>query len=296
MGKIKDFWSLLQEGVEEFFEDSAHSRGAAISFYAVTAMGPVLYIGAWLTGLVFGSKAAHTHLIYEVRRVVGHDTAAMLQAAIEASGKIHGGFWPTLIGVTVLVLTAGGVFVEVQSALNCIWKVSTPPFTIGRMLRSWLQSIALVGGLGVLLCLSLLVNALVGAFGPYLSSLIGIAGEVIWLINFSLSATLITFLFAAIYRILPNRALEWRDVLVGAAITTALILIGEYLIALYLAMSALGHRYGSAGGAIAFLMWLYYSAQVFLLGAELTKVWSKRHGSPAARAVAATRYRLDKAA
>jgi membrane protein len=262
----------------------------------MTAMGPVLYICAWLAGLVFGNKAAHTHLVHEVRRVVGHDTAAMLQAAIEASGKIHGGFWPTLVGVAVLVFTAGGVFVEVQAALNCIWKVPPPPFTLWQMLRSWLQSIALVGGVAVLLCVSLLVNALVGAFGPYFERLIGIGGGVIWLINSSISATLITGLFAAIYRVLPNRALEWRDVLVGAAITTALILIGEYLIALYLAMSSLGNRYGSAGGAIAFLLWLYYSAQVFLLGAELTKVWSKRYGSPAARAVAATRYRLDRAA
>lgn len=296
MGKIKAFWSIIKEAVAEFFEESVHSRGAAVSFYAVTAMGPVLYICAWMAGLIFGNKAAHSHLIFEVRRVVGHDTADILQAAIEASGKIHGGFWPAILGAAVLVLTAGGVFVEVQSALNSIWKVPPPPFTLGSMLRSWLQSIALVGALGALLCLSLLVNALVGAFGGYFHRLIGIGGGVIWLINFAVSATFITFLFAAIYRVLPNRALEWRDVLTGAVITTGLILVGEYLIALYLAMSALSHRYGSAGGAIAFLMWLYYSVQVFLFGAELTKVWSKHYGSPAARAVAVAQYRLDRAA
>lgn len=296
MGKIKEYWSLLKEGVEDFFEDNAISRGAAISFYAMTAMGPVLYICAWIAGLFFGNKAAHTHLIYEVRRIIGRDTAAMLQAAIEASGKIHGGFWPTLAGALVLVLTAGGVFVEVQWALNCIWKTPSPQFTFGRMLRTWLQSIALVAALGILLCVSLFVNALIGAFGSYFHLLFGVGSWLVGLLNFCFSAALITFLFAAIYRILPNRELEWRDVFVGAVITMVLILIGEYLIAIYLAMSALSHRYGSAGGAMAILIWLYYSVQVFLLGAELTKVWAKRHGSPAAKAVAVAQYRLDRAA
>ncbi len=296
MGKLQEVWSLLKGGTKEFFEDSAHSRGAAISFYAMMAMAPTLYICAWMAGLFFGSKAAHTRLIYEIRHVIGHDTAAMLQNAIEASGKIQAGIWPTIAGVAFLVFTAGGVFVEVQSALNCIWKVPSPPFTVWGMVRSWLQSIALVVCLGVLLCASMLINALVSLFGAYFERLFGIGGGVVWLVNLGVSASLICFLFAAIYRILPNRALEWGDVLVGAMITTALILIGEFLIALYLAMSALGHRYGSAGGAIAILMWLYYSVQVFLLGAEITKVWSRRHGSPAARAVAVQRYRLDHAA
>jgi membrane protein len=282
--------------VKEFYEDSAHSHGAAISFYAMTAMGPVLYICAWMAGLFFGNKAAHTHLIDEIHRVVGYDTAAMLQTAIEASGKIHGGAWPTIFGALVLVLTAGGVFVEVQSALNGIWRAPTPPFTVRRMLRTWLESIAMVGALGVLLCASLLINALVGAFGVYFEPLIGVGGWVVWFLNFIFSASLITFLFAAIYRVLPNRELEWRDVFVGAVITTGLILVGEYLIALYLATSALSNRYGSAGGAIAFLLWLYYSVQVFLFGAELTKVWSRRHGSAAARAVARAQHWLDKAA
>jgi membrane protein len=296
VGNLRKLWILLREGVEEFFQDAAHSRGAAISFYAMTATGPVLYICASMAGLIFGNKAAHTNLIYEIRHVVGRDTAAMLKAAIEASARMHDGFWPTLLGAAILVFTAGGMFVEVQSALNCIWKVPSPPFTLWRMVKSWLQSIALVASLGILLCASLLINALVAAFGSYFEQLIGIGSALIWMINFFVSFSFITFLFAAIYRILPNRALEWGDVFAGAVITTCLILIGEYLIAAYLAMSALGHRYGSAGGAIAFLMWLYYSVQVFLLGAELTKVWSRRHGSPAARAVWTSPYRLDRAA
>jgi len=293
LGIIREAWALFREGVEEFFEDNALSRGAAISFYAMTAMGPVFYICVWVGGLALGSNVANTHLIYDVRRIIGHDTAATLQAAIDASGKMQGGLWPTVLGVLVVVLTAGGVFVEVQAALNAFWKVPVPPFSYGRMVRTWLESIALIGGLSVLFCVSLLINALLGAFGAYFHHLFGIGSWLVWLLNFLVSAGLLTFLFAAIYRVLPNRALEWGDVLTGAIVTTALILVGEYLIAFYLAASALAHRYGSAGGAMAILMWLYYSVQVFLLGAEITKVWSRRHGSPAARAVAALRHRLD---
>jgi membrane protein len=295
VSKLSEIWILLREGTKAFFEDAAHSRGAAISFYAMTAMGPVLYITAWVAGIFLGSKAAHIHLVEQVRRVISTDTAEMLQAAIAAAGQISGGSAGTLAGVALLLFTAGGVFVEVQSALNCIWKTPAPPFSWRGMAKSYLFSLAMVGGLGLLLCLSLLVNTMVGAFGTYFESLIGVDGGLVWLLNTAVSASLITFLFAAIYRVLPNRTLEWGDVIHGAVITAVLILIGEYAIAFYLSQSALSHRYGSAGGAMAFLLWLYYSSQVFLLGAEITKVWSQRHGSPAAKA-AAHEVRLKQAA
>jgi len=289
---LRELWFLLREGVKEFFLDAAHSHGAAISFYAMVAMGPVLYICAWVAGIFLGSKAANSHLIYEMRRVVGPDTAAMLQATIFASAHISSGILPTALGTVILVLTAGGVFVEVEAALNRIWKAPVPAFSWWHMVRSWLESIAFVAGLGVLLCASLLINALVSAFGTYFHLWFGIGSWLVWSLNFMVSAALITFLFAAIYRLLPNRILQWGDVAVGAIVTTGLILIGEYLIAYYLAASALAHRYGAAGGAMAILIWLYYSVQAFLLGAEITKVWSRRHGSAAARAAAY--LRLDR--
>lgn len=285
MQTLKECWTLLKEAVAEFVKDNAISHGAAISFYAMTAMGPVLYVCAWLAGLVYGSHSAQMRLIYDVRRLVGGDTAGMLQAVMEAPAKFYTGFWPAFLGTLVLVFTAGGVFIEVQMALNSIWKTPDPPFSFWRMLRNWLQSIALVAGIGVLFCSSLFISTLVRLFGRYFEGLFGIGSTVVWIGNFAFSAVLICLLFAVIYQLLPNRELHWRDVLVGAAITTVLILVGEYLIALYLAMSALGHRYGVAGGAIAILLWLYYSVQVFLFGAELTKAWARRYGSLAARAV-----------
>lgn len=293
MGTIREFSAIFRAGVAAFVADNALSRGAAISFYAMTAMGPLLYICAWLAGIVLGSKSAHQHLVFEVRRVIGWDTGAMLEAAIGAASKLQGGFWATLFGIAVLIITAGGVFVEVQAALNAIWKAPVPAFSYWRMIRSWLQSLAMVAGLGVLLSCSLLINALLNLFGAYIPPLFGIGAWLVWLLNFSVSASLICFLFAAIYRVLPNRVLTWRDVFTGAVVTAILILIGEYLIAFYLAEAAIAHRYGTAGGAMAILLWLYYSVQAFLLGAEITKVWSLRHGSAAAQA--AIRTRLDRA-
>lgn len=273
---LKASWAVFRQGVIEFFADEAHSRGAAISFYAMLAMGPVLYICAWAGGLILGAKAADGHLIGEIRHVIGSDTAILLRNAIDASAKMPGSFLPTLFGAIVLVLTAGGVFVEVQSALNAIWKAPEPPFSLLRIVRRWLESVALLGILGVLFCASLLINAAVGAFGTYFHQMFGIGGWLVWLLNLLVSASLITCLFATIYRLLPNRPLTWGDAFGGAVVTTGLILIGEYLIAFYLAASALSHRYGTAGGAIAVLIWLYYSVQVFLLGAEITKVWARR--------------------
>ncbi len=293
MGRIREFWALLQEAGAEFFRDNGFSRGAAISFYAMIAMGPILFICVWIAGLLVGSKAAHTRLFYEMRHLIGHGTAATLQAAMQGASSFHS-VWTTVIGFVILVLTAGGVFIELQSALNAIWKTPDPPFTFRRMARTWLQAIALVPLMGVLFVFSLFVNALVSIFGRYFESLFGIGGSVVWVGNLVFSAFLLSLLFAAIYRVLPNRALLWHDVMAGAIITTVLILIGEYLIALYLGLTALSTRYGAAGGAIAVLMWIYYSAQMFLLGAELTKAWASRHGSAAARAAGhAENYRLD---
>jgi len=270
---------VLREGVVAFIDDNAISRGAAIAFYAMTAIVPTLYISAAIGGLVLGDQVARSGIVREIGRVVGHDTAAMLQKAAHSIALGEAGWWSGIVGVVVLVLTAGGVFVEVQAALNAIWKAAPPKMTVWRFLRSWVESLAMVVGLGVLLSLSVVVNALVNALGSHIPNLIGMGSWLVWLLNFGVSSTLIALLLGTIYMVLPNRNLEWRDVVVGTLITTVLIAIGEYLIAFYLATSALSHRYGAVGGSIAVLMWIYYSVQVFLLGAEITKVWSSRYGS-----------------
>lgn len=276
MGMLNEAWTLVKAAAIAFFRDGALSRGAAISFYAMLATPPILYICGWLAGLVVGHSEARLALIDEISGIVGGDTAKMLQTAIRGSRPPGTGFWAGAFGTAVLIITAGGVFVEVQNALNAIWKATPPRLTLWRLVRSWFESLALVMALGVLLSMSMMGNAVINALGERAEHLIGIGLWPARILNFGISATLITALFAAIYMLPPNRELRWRDVLVGAAVTTLLIEIGEFLIALYISTTAIGHRYGSAGGAMAVLIWIYYSVQMFLLGAEFTKVWSTR--------------------
>jgi membrane protein len=266
--------TLLKEVAAAVVDDAALSRSAAISFYAISAMVPILYICVMLAGLVLGPGAARSGLLTELGNVVGYDSAELLQRAVHRAATSLGGFWPGLIGTVVFVLTAGGVFVEVQSALNAIWKAAPRKTTLLQFLRSWAESLAVVLALGVLLVASLLVNAGISALGSRAEDLLGVGGWLAWLAGLTVSSLLIAILFGTIYIVLPNRELHWRDVMFGAAVTTVLFQVGEYVISVYLGMSAAAHRFGALGGAIVVLTWIYYSVLVFLLGAEITKAWS----------------------
>ncbi|MBU6298920.1 MAG: YihY/virulence factor BrkB family protein [Alphaproteobacteria bacterium] len=283
MGKLAEYGALLKDGVVAFVRDRALSRGAAIAFYALTAAAPILYFATLLAGLVLGGNVARGELVAEIGRAVGYGTAAELGAALRSIGQGFRGFWPAVVGTMVLVLTAGGVFVEVQAALNAIWKLPPPKMSAWRFLRSWAESLALVLALGVLLLASLLINAVIGALGDHVDHFLGMGRWFAWLLNLAVSSVLVAFLIGAIYKLLPNRELHWRDVAFGAAITALLFQIGEFVIGWYIAVTAVAHRYGPAAGLIVASIWMYYSAQVFLLGAELTKVWSWRHGDGVVR-------------
>lgn len=278
METIAEYAAFLKEGTAAFVKDRALSRGAAIAFYALTAAAPILYFAALVAGVVLGRHAARSELVAEIGRAVGYGTAAQLGDAVRSIGRGFGGFWSGVVGSVVLVLTAGGVFVEVQDALNAIWKLPPPKTSLWRFLRSWAESLALVLALGFLLLVSLLINATIGALGDRVEHFLGVGPWFAWLLNLGISSVLIAFLIGAIYMVLPNRELHWRDVAFGAVVTTLLFQIGEFLIGWYVAITAVDHRYGPAAGLIVASIWIFYSAQVFLLGAELTKVWSWRHG------------------
>jgi membrane protein len=276
MARQSEIWLLLRDAFHAFVEDNALSRGAAVAFYAMMAAAPILFISAYLGGLVMGGKLARSSLVEEISRLAGRNIAELMQSIAHGAGPAAGGFWAGAAGVAVLVLTAGGVFMEVQSALNAIWRVSPPAFSWTRFLRSWAESIVLVAALGFLLMASLLINAVLDMLGSHTENFLGVGRWLVWLANFGVTSVFLAVLFGAIYVVLPNRGLRWRDVAFGAVVTTVLFQIGELLIGFYLGLIAFGHDYGSAGGIIVLLMWVYYSAQVFLLGAELTKVWSLR--------------------
>jgi membrane protein len=272
-------WKMIKDTVLSFIEDSALSRGAAIAFYTVTSIAPVLLIVVAIAGLVFGREAAQNAISGQLTGLMGQQTADVLQAAIASAAGKSSSILASMVGIATLVLTASGVFGEMQSTLNAIWKTEPRATTVSRLIQARAVSLGLVAALGFLLIVSLAVSAGLTAFGNYLDSIMPIGRFILPVLNFVISFALLAVLFAAIYKVLPDRPLEWRDVIFGAVVTAILFTIGKSLIGLYLGSSAIASSYGAAGGVIVLLLWVYYSVMIFLLGAEFTKTYANRHGS-----------------
>jgi membrane protein len=272
-------WMMLKHTVLSFLDDEALSRGAAIAFYTVTSIAPVLLIVVAIAGLAFGQDAAQNAISEELSGLMGQQTADVLQSAVASAAGQSSGILATLVGIGTLIATASGVFGEMQAALNAIWKTEAPAMSVSRLLQARAVSLGLVAALGFLLIASLAVSAGLTAFGNYLDAILPVGKLILPLLNFTVSLLLLAILFAAIYKVLPDRRLQWRDVIVGAIVTAVLFTIGKSLIGWYLGSSAVASSYGAAGGLIVLLLWVYYSVQIFLLGAEFTKIFANRHGS-----------------
>jgi membrane protein len=276
---FSEIWKVLKQTVFSFISDEALSRGAAIAFYTVTSIAPVLLIVIAVAGLVFGHEAAQNAVIGQLSGLMGQQTAEVLQTAVANAGKTSSGVVATIVGIVVLLVTASGVFGEMQAALNAIWKAKPKGTTVSRLIRARAASLGLVASLGFLLMVSLVVSTGLSALGNYLDSILPFGKVILTILNGIVSLILISFLFAAIYKVLPDRQLEWRDVAIGAVVTALLFTIGKALISWYIGSSAVASSYGAAGALIVLLLWVYYSAQIFLLGAEFTKAFAERHGS-----------------
>ena len=287
MRVLSEIWKLLRDTVLSFIEDEALSRGAAIAFYTITSIAPVLLIVIAIAGLVFGQDAAENAIVTQLSDLMGPQTAEILQSAVASAASKSSGTIATIVGVITLMVTASGVFGEMQSTLNAIWKAEPTAMTVSRLIRARAASLGLIAALGLLLIVSLAVSAALTAFGNYLDSILPF-GEVLFpAMNFLVSLLPISLLFGAIYKVLPDRRLQWRDVVVGAVVTAALFNIGKSLIGWYIGSSAVASSYGAAGALIVLLLWVYYSIQLFLLGAEFTKIYANHHGSKQAEPVAA---------
>ena len=276
---IAEIWEMLKATVLSFINDDALSRGAAIAFYTVTSIAPVLLIVVAIAGLAFGHDAAQNSISRELGDLMGQQAAEVLQSVLISAANKSSGIVATIIGIATLIATASGVFGEMQAALNVMWKAKPLDTTISRLLRARIVSLGLVAALGFFLVVSLAVSAGLTAVGGYLDSVSPTGKLVLPAINFVVSLALLAVLFAAIYKVLPDRQLQWRDVMIGAIVTSLLFTIGKSLIGWYIGSSAIASSYGAAGGLIVLLLWVYYSAQTFLLGAEFTKVYANRHGS-----------------
>jgi membrane protein len=210
---------------------------------------------------------------------MGQQTADVLQTAVASASNTSSSILATVIGVVTLLVTASGVFGEMQTALNAIWKTKPQGTTVSRLIRARAASLGLVVTLGFLLMVSLAVSTALTAFGNYLNSVLPFGSLILTAFNALVSTALISFLFGAIYKILPDRHLQWRDVVIGAVATGILFAVGKSLISWYIGSSAVASSFGAAGALIVLLLWVYYSAQIFLLGAEFTKTYANQHGS-----------------
>ena len=276
---IAQLWRLIREGIEAFIADEALTRGAAIAFYAATAIAPTLFIAIAIASVGFGPDAARGAITGQLSHLMSQQSAQILELAIQHGPGTSTGLISGMIGVLTLILTASGVFGEMEDALNVIWRAPRQGSVIRRLLRGRAVSLVLVIGLGFLLLISMVFTAGTTALGHYIDNHTPYSQFALVLLNFVVSTTLMSQLFAAIYKVLPHKDLEWRDVGVGAFGTSLLFQFGQFLIGTYLGSSGLAAPYGAAGGLIVMLIWVYYSAQVFLLGAEFTKVYACRFGS-----------------
>ncbi len=276
---IRQSWQIIKDTAYGFIADEALSRGAAIAFYAATSLAQVLLIVIAIAGLAFGQDAAQNAITGQLSGLMGDQTAQVLQTAIASASNKSSGTVATLVGLLTLILTASGAFGEMQSALNTIWKAEPSGTAIIRLIKARALSLGLVAALGFLLLASLVVSAALTAFGNQLNAVLPFGRLIISSINLVVSFVLLSILFAAIYKILPDRPLAWGDVVLGAVVTTVLFMAGKSLIASYIGSSAAVSSYGAAGALIAVLLWVYYSAQIFLLGAEFTKAHAN-HRNP----------------
>jgi membrane protein len=277
---ISKGWALIKDTVAGFIEHEDITRGAAIAYYTIFSIAPLLIIVIAITGFVFGHDAAEGAIVGQLSGLIGKQSAEILQSMIQSANHPATGVFATIVGIGTLLLTATGAFTEIQSALNAIWR-AVPSAGLSELVRARLVSLGLVATLGFLMLVSLAVSAGLTALGGYLSDLFPGGNFLMSLLNSVISLVLISSLFAAIYKILPDKPIAWRDVAVGSAVTAILFTVGKSLIGLYLGSSSVTSSYGAAGALLIILLWVYYSAQIFLFGAEYTRSYAETHGSHA---------------
>ena len=279
---LREAWALAWNTVEGFIDDEAMTRGAAIACYSMFSIAPLLVVAVAIADLAFGEEAVRSAVAEQLRALVGREGAEAVQAmerGVGEGGAPSSTGVPALASIAVLLVTASGVFAELQGALNVIRKAEPKAVTLSYLLRARALSIGLVAATGFLLLVSLLASAALAALWAWVGGVLPAAAALLGALGFLVSFALTAALFAAIYKVLPDRRLEWRDVVVGAVGTALLFNIGKALIGWYIGGSGMARSYGAAGALVVVLLWVYYSAQVFLLGAEFTRAWAGLEGS-----------------
>ncbi len=279
--RFTDLFTLARKAGEAWLDDRASSRGAALAYYTLFSMAPLLLIVTSVAGLLFGADTARQEIVEQLRGVIGDAGAKAIEQLLQnANWPTHGGMVASLVGLVLMLVGATSVFAELQNTLDMIWR-SPAPTQPGwwMLLRTRLLSFGLILGVGFLLIVSLVFSAALAAMQRVWAPLFG--EWQVWanLANVSVSFASMTLLFAMIYKLMPSVRVAWRDVWLGALVTSMLFSVGPSLTGLYIGHSAVATQFGTAGSMVVLLIWIYYSAQIFLLGAEFTWVYARTMGS-----------------
>lgn len=280
MKTARTIFDLFKTTFQEWNEDKAPRLAAALAYYTAFSIAPLLVIVIAVVGLVFGQEAARGQIVQQIQNEVGRETAEIIQTMIENANSESAGILATVMGLITIILGAAGFFGQLQDALNTIWEVQPKPGRgIKDIIRERFLSFTMVLGIGFLLLVSLVISTVLSSLHNFMTGLLPQAQFLTQTLNFGLSFGIVTLLFAMIYKVLPDVDLAWKDVVIGAVITALLFTVGKFLLGLYLGNSSVASSYGVAGSFVVLLLWVYYSAQILLLGAEFTQVYARRYGS-----------------
>jgi membrane protein len=277
----RELWSMGKETVQAWLADFAPSMGAGIAFYTIFSLAPLVLIVIAIAGFFWGNDAASGYVYAQLGDLVGPQGAEAVRESVRRAGETDGGVLQTIVGLSLLLVGATTVFAELQADLDRVWKAPAAKSSTGilALVRKRVLSLGLVVSIGFLMLVSLVFSAALAALGKWWS---GWFSQIEWLLHaldFGVSLLVISVMFALMYKILPRVKIGWHDVWIGAIATALLFTLGKFLLGMYIGKSRVVTTYGTAGSLVVILLWVYYSAQIFLLGAEFTWVYAHRHGS-----------------
>lgn len=281
--RLKEIGSIAEETVSEWNADNAQRLGASLAFFSLLSLAPLVVVIVAIGALAFGRQAAEGQFAWEFQDLVGRAGAQAIQELLQKAHRPSAGIFATIISFLILAFGASSVAVELHEALNIIWHVPAQAGTlrsrvIGLMKERFASFLLILGG-GFVLLVSLIWSAWIAAMGRYFGAILPVPPIVLHIAGAIISFIAVTLVFAAIYKFVPDVPLDWSDVVVGASVTALVFTLGKQLLALYLAKVSLGSPYGAAGSLVTVLVWVYYSAQLFFLGAEFTKIYARKYGS-----------------
>ncbi len=276
---VKDIWRLFKDAAIAWDNDNIASQGAALAYFTVFSLSPLLIIVLVLSSFGFGQDAARGHLVSQIRGLIGTDAAKFVQSMLENAYESGASIPAAIFGIVALLLGATGVFVQLRDSLNAIWRVEHKPLGILGFFRARFLSFAMIIAIGFLLLVSLVLSAVLAAISSYLTNSFALLGGLVGVLDFLISFVGITVMFALIFKFLPDARVHWNDAWVGAAVTSLLFSLGKLAIGYYLGNSVIGSTFGAASSLVIIMLWAYYSAQIILFGAEFTLVYATLFGS-----------------